>query len=204
MHKAKGTTSKALRIQLQQEGSSTTTTNGVDDHHEPSFRVLYYGDASAGSVPFMWESQPGTPKHALTESFLPPLTPPPSFQNHMLTKHSSSKRSSFLRTVFLASSRKTAHVEAAPPPPSSFSSCSISSSSSSNSSSHLNSPTRKTGVWRRRSAVKFGLEEDYGGGGDGGGGSPTSTLCFGGGFRKGYRVKKVKTAILSFVLHGKA
>ncbi|XP_024960893.1 uncharacterized protein LOC112501480 [Cynara cardunculus var. scolymus] len=197
MHKAKGTTSKALRIQLQQEG----TNNGVD-HHEPSFRVLYYGDASAGSVPFMWESHPGTPKHALTESSLPPLTPPPSFQNHQLNKHSS-KRSGFLRTVFLGSSRKTRAALA----PSSFSSCSISSSSSSSSSSHLHSsqstPKRKAEVRRRRSAVKFGLEEDYGehGGGDG---SPTSTLCFGGGLRKGYRVKKVKTAILSFVRHGKA
>ncbi|KAI3705001.1 hypothetical protein L1987_75231 [Smallanthus sonchifolius] len=49
--------------------------NGVGE----SFRVLYYGSAAAGSVPFMWESQPGTPKHALTESSLPPLTPPPSY-----------------------------------------------------------------------------------------------------------------------------
>lgn len=44
-----------------------------------SFRVYYAG--VAGAVPFVWESQPGTPKHTLfTDSIsgLPPLTPPPS------------------------------------------------------------------------------------------------------------------------------
>lgn len=45
----------------------------------PSFRV-YYGVASAGSVPFLWESQPGTPKNdAVSAATLPPLTPPPSY-----------------------------------------------------------------------------------------------------------------------------
>ncbi|KAG2586807.1 uncharacterized serine-rich protein C1E8.05-like [Panicum virgatum] len=45
----------------------------------PSFRV-YYGVASAGSVPFLWESQPGTPKNdAVSTATLPPLTPPPSY-----------------------------------------------------------------------------------------------------------------------------
>jgi len=44
----------------------------------PSFRV-YYGIASAGSVPFLWESQPGTPKSSPSAAALPPLTPPPSY-----------------------------------------------------------------------------------------------------------------------------
>ncbi|KAL5232146.1 hypothetical protein ABZP36_030922 [Zizania latifolia] len=45
----------------------------------PSFRV-YYGVASAGSVPFVWESQPGTPKRSSqSAAALPPLTPPPSY-----------------------------------------------------------------------------------------------------------------------------
>ncbi|XP_054790729.1 uncharacterized protein LOC129304237 [Prosopis cineraria] len=43
-----------------------------------SSRVLYYGEASVG-VPFRWESKPGTPKHPLSETSLPPLTPPPSY-----------------------------------------------------------------------------------------------------------------------------
>ncbi|CAM0957560.1 unnamed protein product [Alopecurus aequalis] len=44
----------------------------------PSFRV-YYSVASAGSVPFLWESQPGTPKSSPSAAALPPLTPPPSY-----------------------------------------------------------------------------------------------------------------------------
>ncbi|EOA21615.1 hypothetical protein CARUB_v10002028mg [Capsella rubella] len=44
----------------------------------PSFRIYYY-DGAAGSVPFEWESHPGTPKHPSSElPTLPPLTPPPS------------------------------------------------------------------------------------------------------------------------------
>ena len=45
----------------------------------PSFRV-YYSVASAGAVPFLWESQPGTPKNdSPSAAALPPLTPPPSY-----------------------------------------------------------------------------------------------------------------------------
>ena len=44
----------------------------------PSFRV-YYAVAPA-SVPFCWESCPGTPKNAIPTATLPPLTPPPSYQ----------------------------------------------------------------------------------------------------------------------------
>ncbi|KAG0483584.1 hypothetical protein HPP92_011668 [Vanilla planifolia] len=48
----------------------------------PSFRI-YYGMA-AGSVPFRWESRPGTPKDSTTTSatsadIFRPLTPPPSY-----------------------------------------------------------------------------------------------------------------------------
>ncbi|KAI3800015.1 hypothetical protein L1987_35321 [Smallanthus sonchifolius] len=176
MHTAKVTTLKAALQTKQQKQEGTS--NGVGE----SFRVLYYGSASAGSVPFMWESQPGTPKHALTESSLPPLTPPPSY--HQLTQkynssmqvinHQSSKRSGFFGTIFFYSSRKRNMATA---PPSSLSSCSDSSSS-----------------WGM-SAV----EEE-----DGDGGSPTSTLCLGGEFKKNYRMKKMKKAMLSFVRNGKA
>ncbi|KAL6128011.1 hypothetical protein ACLB2K_071372 [Fragaria x ananassa] len=50
---------------------------------------VYYG-ATAGAVPFMWESQPGTPKHTLSETSLPPLTPPPSYSVNTNPKHYSS------------------------------------------------------------------------------------------------------------------
>nr|GMC85910.1 YLP motif-containing protein 1-like [Ipomoea batatas] len=42
----------------------------------------YYGDVS---VPFVWESQPGTPKHRFADSaaaLRPPLTPPPSYYSN--------------------------------------------------------------------------------------------------------------------------
>ena len=43
----------------------------------PSFRVYYGGNS--GAIPFMWESQPGTPKHTFSEASIPPLAPPPSY-----------------------------------------------------------------------------------------------------------------------------
>ncbi|XP_051143430.1 uncharacterized protein LOC127259861 [Andrographis paniculata] len=49
---------------------------------EASFRVLYYGGAT-GSVPFVWESAPGTPKHHSAHSAAAaPLTPPPSYSGN--------------------------------------------------------------------------------------------------------------------------
>ncbi|KAI9156276.1 hypothetical protein LWI28_003542 [Acer negundo] len=42
-----------------------------------SSRVYYRGDS--GSVPFMWESRPGTPKYTFNDTTPPPLTPPPSY-----------------------------------------------------------------------------------------------------------------------------
>ncbi|RDY03285.1 hypothetical protein CR513_13143, partial [Mucuna pruriens] len=46
-----------------------------------SSRVFYYGETSI-AVPFMWEAQPGTPKHPSSETCLPPLTPPPSYYSN--------------------------------------------------------------------------------------------------------------------------
>ncbi|KAL2509928.1 uncharacterized protein Fot_33575 [Forsythia ovata] len=54
----------------------------------PSFRV-YYGDVS-GTVPFMWETRPGTPKHHTfcdsDTTIIPPLTPPPSYYSTNINK----------------------------------------------------------------------------------------------------------------------
>lgn len=58
---------------------------------------VYYRNESA-TVPFMWESQPGTPKSNFSEITLPPvLTPPPSF--HVNKKKHTLKKSNFLQTV---------------------------------------------------------------------------------------------------------
>ncbi|XP_047340576.1 uncharacterized protein LOC124944270 [Impatiens glandulifera] len=53
---------------------------------EASFRALYYGGAS-GSIPFTWESIPGTPKRPSnfcdnSNIHLPPLSPPPSYYTY--------------------------------------------------------------------------------------------------------------------------
>ncbi|KAK4755450.1 hypothetical protein SAY87_009207 [Trapa incisa] len=69
-----------------------------------SFRVYYAG--VAGKVPFMWESQPGTPKHALfasSDSFsdLPPLTPPPSSLRRTSTVKQPEKRTTTRSPSFL-------------------------------------------------------------------------------------------------------
>ncbi|XP_050208937.1 uncharacterized protein LOC126659664 [Mercurialis annua] len=44
---------------------------------------VYYG-GSSGSIPFTWESRPGTPKHSFSHhgSNIPPLTPPPSYYSN--------------------------------------------------------------------------------------------------------------------------
>uniref|UniRef100_A0A6N2KJ75 Uncharacterized protein n=1 Tax=Salix viminalis TaxID=40686 RepID=A0A6N2KJ75_SALVM len=75
----------------------------------PSFRV-YYGGVSVG-VPFVWESQPGTPKYTFCENTLPPLTPPPSYHTNSdkktIKKHS---RSSFLHLLFSRNNIKKSNV----------------------------------------------------------------------------------------------
>jgi hypothetical protein len=55
-----------------------------------SFRVYY--SLGAGTVPFVWEPKPGTPKSAVTPASAttmpPPISPPPSYQSK---SHESSK-----------------------------------------------------------------------------------------------------------------
>ncbi|XP_076884002.1 uncharacterized protein LOC143532989 [Bidens hawaiensis] len=163
MNPEKDTTAKAVQH----------TSNDAGDK---SFRVLYYGSAAAGSIPFKWESQPGTPKQALTESSLPPLTPSPSYQMHKSSMHLSSKRSGFLKNIFRR------NIEMRP---------------TSTPMSYLHTwqatPMSKTEVRRMMSVVKgYGEQE---------GGSPG---CIGGGFKRSYRINnKMKKAIQWFVRHGK-
>ncbi|KAE8039389.1 hypothetical protein FH972_011806 [Carpinus fangiana] len=95
----------------------------------------YHGGASA-SVPFKWESEPGTPKLKFRKNTtaLPPLTPPPAYFSAS-TKRPAVRKSSkptLLDTIFpKCNSRKEyCHVPSSPLASSSFSS-SLSSSSSS-------------------------------------------------------------------------
>lgn len=74
----------------------------------------YHAGVSA-SVPFMWESEPGTPKANFREhgALLSPLTPPPSYfssnaHTPLASRHNSkpSSRTNFLNTVFRKLSAK--------------------------------------------------------------------------------------------------
>ncbi|XP_010264463.1 PREDICTED: putative protein TPRXL [Nelumbo nucifera] len=144
-----------------------------------SFRV-YYGGAK-GEVPFMWESQPGTPKHTFSDTSLPPLTPPPSY--HFSPKKRPTKnpsKSNLLHFIFpRLSSKKTTHVS-----PSALSSSSLSSSSSYSSSlSSSSTPTIPSNFDQRRRRFasprsSFDSRGDYEE--EGGSVSPTSTSspCF--------------------------
>uniref|UniRef100_A0A7N0ULW5 Uncharacterized protein n=1 Tax=Kalanchoe fedtschenkoi TaxID=63787 RepID=A0A7N0ULW5_KALFE len=136
-----------------------------DDHcakssnRNPSFRVYYGG--STGSVPFTWETTPGTPKHALFPdgdggAALPPLTPPPSFfgssKSGVGSVRSGSRKllEGFLRGIL--GSKKTRGVSPFGYPSPSF------NSASSDSSGGLNpDATRHRRKWRSLSALTFSV-----------------------------------------------
>ncbi|XP_059429356.1 uncharacterized protein LOC132163188 [Corylus avellana] len=100
----------------------------------------YHGGASA-SVPFKWESEPGTPKLKFRENItaLPPLTPPPAYFP-AATKRPAVRKSSrptLLDTIFpKCNGRKECQVPSSPPASSSSSSSSSSFTSSRSSRSY--------------------------------------------------------------------
>ncbi|PRQ42747.1 hypothetical protein RchiOBHm_Chr3g0460991 [Rosa chinensis] len=138
----------------------------------PSFKV-YYGGLPA-NVPFMWESQPGTPKDKFSEETLPPLTPPPSYYSNNPNKKPFKKhsRSNLLRVLFLKISLKKNHL---PQSPSSTSSSSSSLFSKSDLSMRV--PMNTCGSRFSSPSSSFDFIRDYEE--EGVVGSPTSTLCFG-------------------------
>ncbi|KAJ0979231.1 hypothetical protein J5N97_014705 [Dioscorea zingiberensis] len=147
----------------------------------PSFRV-YYGVAS-GAVPFLWESQPGTPKHSIHTPTLPPLTPPPSYHSNLHNKKHSkkhSKQNTLISSILPRLSLRKSH--APPSPPSSFSSSSVSSSSSSFSPSRSHDRSRRSSTDDEEDSFHS---------------SPGSGL-FGG----CYSMVLMKNALLSMVGHG--
>ncbi|KAJ4789303.1 hypothetical protein LUZ62_040549 [Rhynchospora pubera] len=144
----------------------------------PSFRV-YYGKAT-GSVPFVWESQPGTPKHPTSTTpksndqySLPPLSPPPSYYYYPESGKKKTKSHNLLHIILPKITLRRSDVS------------NRSSSSSSCSSSEPSSPAvvqkdqyRHAATARLSSpkthllSYKDGEEEDEG--------PHTLTLCFGG------------------------
>ncbi|XP_031117285.1 uncharacterized protein LOC116020867 [Ipomoea triloba] len=161
---------------------------------ESSLRFYYY-EGSSGSIPFCWESQPGTPKPSFNGGSTPPLTPPPSYQSSAAAGKSvqkASRKPRFLCPSFFffhkGSSKKTVSDVFAPNSlwsPSASPSCS--SSFSSSSAVALNRRRHR----RSRSDVGF---DEYGDPVVAGGVSPTSTLC-----GKSFRVGRMKRALLSIV-----
>ncbi|KAL9661550.1 hypothetical protein QQ045_026374 [Rhodiola kirilowii] len=110
----------------------------IGNTRNPSFRV-YYND-SISSVPFNWETTPGTPKHALfgddaSRVVVPPLTPPPSFFSNCSGSRSGRSGSrKLLEGFFMRCRIKSAIAHMSPLrylPASSPSSNSVSSESSS-------------------------------------------------------------------------
>ncbi|XP_074581365.1 uncharacterized protein LOC141837892 [Curcuma longa] len=143
---------------------------------DPSFRV-YYSVAAAGSVPFLWESRPGTPKHTSSAAALPPLTPPPSYFSSPCRARTRStnkpgSKYSFLSLPKLLALKKAATGDGGGHAASMSPSSSLSFSSSSQSSS--SSSCSPCSDHRRRSSDE-GEEADQFSGSR----SPTSILCFG-------------------------
>ncbi|KAH7514731.1 uncharacterized protein LOC107431279 [Ziziphus jujuba] len=152
----------------------------------PSLRVYYGG--LPGAVPFLWESQPGTPKYKFCDDTLPPLTPPPSYYTNSNKKKPANKtsRSNLLHTLFTKKNvnvKKTSKQQSLPcqsSPVPSFWSSSSSDSSSMVFPMHTTTTTKYQGGMNRFSSKSSSLESLLG---DDDGemrvGSSTSTLCFG-------------------------
>ncbi|MED6163377.1 hypothetical protein PIB30_079327 [Stylosanthes scabra] len=161
----------------------------------PSFR---FSSSSSVNVPFVWESQPGTPKYKLfSEQSLPPLTPPPSYQSTnnnnnnnknalKKTKRNSSRSSSnIFMALFTKMSLKKIIIPSPSPPSSSSSSLSSSSSSSWWTASDSSKVVPMAKIGRRRFLSYGSSSFDFRGENneeDGGGSSSppsSSAMCFG-------------------------
>ncbi|WVZ07052.1 hypothetical protein V8G54_020398 [Vigna mungo] len=136
---------------------------------KPSFRM-------AVAVPFVWESQPGTPKHTFSENTLPPLTPPPSYYANSTNKNNTLKKRS-RSNLFLALFPKLNLKKTLLSP---SSSSSLSSPSPSLWSPSDSSKVVPVGKHARSRFLSFGSSFDFRGEDEEeGASSPTSTLCFG-------------------------
>ncbi|XVF82006.1 hypothetical protein PTKIN_Ptkin16aG0008200 [Pterospermum kingtungense] len=208
-------------LQIKQDDKFFSRLMSKETSMANSSSRVYYGGAS-GAVPFMWESQPGTPKHPSSDTAIPPLTPPPSYHSSFRSKSMQKKsmKPTFLssilpRLMVSTSSRKKTHAS---PSSSSWSSASSSSSLSSwsyHSSSSSSANSKNIKFHRRsyfscsRSPVHSFCMEDGNDDEGGLGSSPTSTLCFGvkrrnlNKFRAGqYSIVNMKKALLSILSHG--
>ncbi|KAF9670451.1 hypothetical protein SADUNF_Sadunf13G0070300 [Salix dunnii] len=168
-------------IEIKQNDKFFTRIMSKETSIANSSNRVYYGGAS-GAIPFMWESSPGTPKHTLADTSIPPLTPPPSY-------HSTSKLNcmhknanpNILTTIFRRFTPKRTRMS----PSSSMSSTSSTSSRSSfhsSQSAFMNSKSKNCyGFSSARSPICCTVDDSEDDDDNDGHGfrSPTSTLCYG-------------------------
>ncbi|KAL2337613.1 hypothetical protein Fmac_012059 [Flemingia macrophylla] len=125
----------------------------------PSFRM-------ALAVPFVWESQPGTPKYyTLSEDTLPPLTPPPPF--HMNTINAYKKKEK---------KRSKANILLTMLPKLNLKKMILSSSYPSWSSSSSSSKVVPMVKFGKKKLLSYGSSSDNDQ--ESGASSPSSKLCF--------------------------
>ncbi|KFK34864.1 hypothetical protein AALP_AA5G203300 [Arabis alpina] len=179
-----------------------------EEQEEEDERSSYYGGAT---VPFIWETRPGTPKHYLSSdsySFPPPLTPPPSYYSSSSGVLATPRKQSKVRTKLSKilsmslfhdlrkssnSNKKTTNNVYG----SSFS-WSSTSSSSSFSSSPLHSLKKPVSRGKKSPVLLADYKEDELRS------SPTSTLCYSNGGRNGFSssMGSMKRALFSVPRNG--
>lgn len=152
-------------LEIKQNDKFFTRIMSKESSMANSSNRVYYGGAS-GAVPFMWESRPGTPKHTLADTCIPPLTPPPSYHSSSKSNsmHKNNANPNILTTLFQRFVPKRTRMS----PSSSMSSTSSSSSCSSfysSQSTFMNSKSRKSyGFSSARSLICYrfdGRDDDY-------------------------------------------
>jgi len=156
-------------LQIKQDDKFFSRLLSKENSTKPSFRM-------AVAVPFVWESQPGTPKYTFSQDTLPPLTPPPSYYANSTKKNNPLKKRS-RSNLFLALFPKLNLKKTLLSP---SSSSSLSSPKTSLWSPSDSSKVVPVGKHVRRRFLSFGSSFDLRGEDeDEGATSPTSTLCFG-------------------------
>ncbi|KAK9279916.1 hypothetical protein L1049_013600 [Liquidambar formosana] len=171
---------------IKKNGKFSSWSLSREKSMDNSSLEFYHGDSPI-AVPFLWESQPGTPKLKFHEAPLPPLTPPPSYFSNTTKKpikdHSKHK---LLHSVFPKLTFRKTHLLPSPAStPSSLSSPSSGSWSSSYSvPSSPVTPRFRGRVPSSRTSFDSRIDEE-----DDEYGSPVSTLCFSA--ARGLNVRKV-------------
>ncbi|CAA0834463.1 Unknown protein [Striga hermonthica] len=206
-------TTRAISSKNDDDDNNNFLSKLSRERHNPlkqgdaSFRVPYYGGAHC-AVPFLWESEPGTPKHRHGHGpITPPLTPPPYYFSGPHAQSSKTKTrsssSNVINSIFpkMPSSKKFNKLHNSNSNSSPLFSPHSSSSSSSSSYSVPSTPVhaRSNIIARDNDDDEDADDHDVARAR-----SPTSTLCFGPKKIKGcyYPIKSVKKVVMSMVGQG--